>query len=287
MEECGCVSSAISHTAKVLVESSFMTNTILNIQFLRAVAALLVVFYHLQPMVNANYATKWNSHFGAIGVDIFFVISGFIMFYTNRNMERGPTTFIADRLLRIVPLYWLATLVIVTLFLIGFRPNGLHYLTMPTLIKSMIFVPSEFPDGRHDLVLSLGWTLMYELYFYAVFASTFFARSIEKSFFTVTIFFVLGTLANAIFAPFPYLIGYYLNTITLEFVFGALAAIAYIHWRPRNSNWEILLGAGLVILGVSSSILNSELVNAADQSGELRFLFLGVPAFLIVAGALV
>src|SRR5215471_1422417 len=103
-----------------------MTDVVFNVQFLRAVAAMLVVVHHLQAMVNANYGTEWSSRFGTFGVDVFFVISGFIMFYTNRTMRRGAREFISNRLLRIVPLYWLATFAMVALFLIGFRPNGLH-----------------------------------------------------------------------------------------------------------------------------------------------------------------
>ena len=211
---------------------------------------MLVVAHHLQAMVNTNYETNWMGRFGTFGVDIFFVISGFIMFYTNRTMRRGAGEFISNRLLRIIPLYWLATLVMVVLFLIGFRPDGLHQVDLPRFIESLVFVPSEFPDGRTDLILTLGWTLMYELYFYVVFAATFFVRSLEKSLAIMTLFFIGGIGLAITFGPFNYLVDYYLNPITLEFVFGAILAVLYVRWPPKlrmaayglgATRWEALL----------------------------------------------
>jgi exopolysaccharide production protein ExoZ len=262
-----------------------MTGTVFNIQILRAVAASLVVIYHLLPMVDDNYGTGWGNQIGIFGVDIFFVISGFVMFYTNRNMDRSPMVFMAERILRIVPLYWLATFVIVGFFIIGFHPNGLHELTLPMLIKSMIFVPSELADGRHSLVLLLGWTLMFELYFYVIFASTFWMRSLEKSLIAVTVVFLLGFGASCLIDPLPYLLQFYFSPITLEFSLGALAAIAYIRWQPKGSNSNALWAAGMVVAGVVAAMIISAFVDIPVIGGK-RFLSFGFPALLVVAGAL-
>jgi exopolysaccharide production protein ExoZ len=263
-----------------------MRGTVFNIQVLRAVAALLVVVYHMQPMINASYGTRWNSQIGAFGVDIFFVISGFVMFYTNREMQRSSTAFFADRILRIVPLYWVATFVIVAFWLAGFHPNGLQVLSASILAKSLIFVPSEFPDGRTDLVLSLGWTLMFELYFYMAFAATFWMRSIEKSFFTVASFFSLGIALSILVARLPHLLQFYFSTITLEFLFGALCAIAYVRWQSTSLRYEVIAGAGLILLGVILAGVSSVSIEYPDIGG-FRFLYFGLPALLIVGGALV
>ena len=245
---------------------------------------MLVVVYHLQAMVNANYDTDWMSRFGAFGVDIFFVISGFIMFYTNRTMGRGAGEFLSSRLLRIVPLYWVATVAVVVLFLIGFRPNGLHHVDLPRFIKSLLFVPSEFPDGRRSLILTLGWTLMYELYFYAIFAATFFVRSLEKSLAIVTLVFIGGIGLAITFGPFHYLVEYYLNPITLEFVFGAILALLYIRWPSKSSGWDTLLAAMLIAGGFGLAEIANKFVDPTVSN--IRFLYFGVPAFLIVAGCL-
>ena len=104
------------------------------------------------------------------GVDIFFIISGFVMFYANRTQPNSIKRFLAARVLRIMPLYWFATLLIVGLFAIGLRPNGVHYLDAEIVAKSLFLIKSTFPDGRYDLVLNLGWTLIFEMFFYVVFA---------------------------------------------------------------------------------------------------------------------
>jgi exopolysaccharide production protein ExoZ len=122
--------------------------------------------------------------------------------------------------------YWLATFVEVAIWFAGFHPNRLHIVTAPILAKSLVFVPSEFPGGRTDLVLSLGWTLMFELYFYAAFAATFWMRSIKKSFIAIAIFFMVGVGLSTLVAQLPYLLHYYFSTITFEFLFGAFCAIA-------------------------------------------------------------
>jgi exopolysaccharide production protein ExoZ len=264
--------------------ASAMNDVVFNVQCLRAVAAMLVVAHHLQAMVNANYDTNWMGRFGTFGVDIFFVISGFIMFYTNRTMRRGAGEFISNRLLRIIPLYWLATLVTVVLFLIGFHPNGLHQVDLPRFIESLVFVPGEFPDGRTDLILTLGWTLMYELYFYAVFAATFFVRSLEKSLAIVTLFFIGGTGLAITFGPFNYLVDYYLNPITLEFVFGAILAILYVRWPSKSSGWGALLAATLIAGGFGLAEIANKF--ADPTVSNIRFVYFGVPASLIVAGCL-
>ncbi|GLK72550.1 acyltransferase [Ancylobacter dichloromethanicus] len=139
----------------------------LNVQVLRAVAAASVAFYHLQAML-AGIHDLFDMHFPAIGVDVFFVISGFVMFISNRNMDKSALTFIVLRLFRIVPLYWIATLVIVAFYFVGFRPNGLMIFDFEILLKSLFFIQSEFENGRYDLILSLGWTLIFELFFYVV-----------------------------------------------------------------------------------------------------------------------
>jgi exopolysaccharide production protein ExoZ len=137
-------------------------STILNLQVLRGLAAMGVVFYH----TGFELAGNWHTEFS--GVAIFFVLSGFIMSYISQN---GEQDFLSKRLIRIVPLYWIAT---ATVMIISYRfrifqPAILMSGDPPLIIdilRSMFFVPwSKFP------VLGVGWTLNFELYFYLVFAA--------------------------------------------------------------------------------------------------------------------
>ncbi len=120
---------------------------LLSIQYLRALAALAVVLSHTTPLVTLGQA----------GVDVFFVVSGFIM-WTSTNRPTPPALFLWHRLIRIAPLYWVATLLMA------------HHQGAPieAVAKSVMFIP-YFGEGGHIWpVLVAGWTLTYEMLFYVL-----------------------------------------------------------------------------------------------------------------------
>ena len=260
---------------------------IANLQGLRGIAALLVVLYHAQPVLNRTYGLALDSHVGVVGVDIFFVLSGFVMVISNPHPDPATTgRFLAQRFFRIVPLYWLATAAIIACFVIGFRPVGLHYLDPWIVLQSALFIPSQFPHGRHDLILTVGWTLMFELFFYAALALTFPLRSIGKSVGLLTLLFAALAVAGRVAPPLPYLLNFFTAPIMLEFLYGAMLALAYARWSDAAPRW--LAPAGLILMAAGFAI-----VIALDATGvpvpnkhDARFLLLGLPAALVVAGAL-
>ena len=133
------------------------SRSIQSVQALRALAALLVVFEHVDM-----------AKVGAFGVDIFFVISGFVIAYVSRTDT--PARFMLKRLFRIIPLYWSATVLV---FLVAcLAPWALKSTTndLGDLIKSLLFIPYMKDSGAVQPVLFLGWTLNYEMFFYAIFA---------------------------------------------------------------------------------------------------------------------
>jgi len=123
---------------------------------LRAFAALVVVFFH------AGWKPFGNG-FGGFGVDIFFVISGYIM---TRICESSPQFFFRRRLIRVGPPYWLLTILLY--FVVKFFP-GLVDLTRAEpifLLKSLLFIPLFKAPGDIQPILFLGWTLNFEMFFY-------------------------------------------------------------------------------------------------------------------------
>ena len=154
-----------------------------GIQALRAIAALLVVFGHAAheaeaiaarvgvPAIDPSFL-YWGS-----GVDIFFVISGFIMVHTSAELFGRPGAwriFLGRRIARIVPLYWLLT----SLLLIGslFVPQLLN---VPIgdwqhILASYLFIPSLRGGSEIRPVMALGWTLNFEMFFYLLFAGAMF-----------------------------------------------------------------------------------------------------------------
>src|SRR5215467_2504234 len=155
--------------------------TIPAIQFLRALAAAAVVAFHVRFDFVNNVSPPGflpaAFNLGAAGVDLFFVISGFVMVYSSESLfgrPNAPATFLLRRIVRIVPLYWLMTSVMLAYVLArGFGPSD----ASPQLaLASYFFIPYRRPSGAMDPLYGIGWTLNYEMFFYVVFAVAMAAR---------------------------------------------------------------------------------------------------------------
>jgi exopolysaccharide production protein ExoZ len=147
------------------------TNKLNSLQILRALAALLVLLFHGQGVVkqvfHGNYFNQYFS-MGKCGVDIFFVLSGFIIFYTNHKLIGKPSSFlgfIKKRLIRIYPIYWIVTLAILPAYLFVPSFGQGDELQTNVIIPSFLLVP-----GYRAPILVAGWTLIHELLFYLLFS---------------------------------------------------------------------------------------------------------------------
>jgi len=135
-----------------------------EIDGLRAIAVLAVLIYHAQ----FNFSGQLFFNGGFIGVDIFFVISGFVMVISPRFLvtsEDGWKIFLKKRILRIVPLYWAATTfkLVVILFISSLVLHA--KLDWLVIFKSYFFLPSHNLDGEIKPFLGVGWTLVFEMFF--------------------------------------------------------------------------------------------------------------------------
>jgi exopolysaccharide production protein ExoZ len=143
-----------------------------GLQALRAVAALAVVVFHAGRYV-AGQLPEAAWAWGEFGVDIFFVLSGFVMAWATRPGMRAAS-FLARRIARIAPMYWLATLAMALAMYL--MPNLFHAAVLDPvhLAKSLAFVPHFNPGAANEVwpLFVPGWTLNYEMYFYLVFASS-------------------------------------------------------------------------------------------------------------------
>src|ERR1041385_2180302 len=112
---------------------------------------------------------------GAPGLDLFFVISGFVMVYSSERLfgrADAPRIFMLRRIARIVPLYWAMTLVVLAYFLLAHGRDMLFALYPPgNILASFLFYPYPRGDGALVPLHALGWTLNYEMFFYVVFAA--------------------------------------------------------------------------------------------------------------------
>lgn len=240
---------------------------ITNIQLLRGVAALMVVFFHLVVKLQPFGYDGSQVSFLQGGVDIFFVISGFIMVHISRERERSGKQFLADRTIRIVPLYWLLTLVACCAGAAETRPIG-------DLLRSLAFIPNGSPPLFNPLVDG-GWTLNLEMYFYGIFAVGLAVAREEKQRFAVVVGTLFAVAAASRWMPGRYW-PFFGNEIVFEFVVGMALARAIDRLRSIGvvTAWCMVIAGGLLIA-----------LEPLEQFGS-RLLSDGLPAGLIVAAAI-
>ncbi|MBT9369018.1 acyltransferase [Rhizobium sp. CSW-27] len=213
--------------------------TLYGIQYLRAIAALAVVLFHAAERSGEHFAI------GAAGVDVFFVVSGFIMMVISHNRPLTPAGFLRDRLLRIVPSYWIVTSVMVAGAAAGLFPNLL--LDLPHLLGSYLFMPVPSPNGGALWpVLVQGWTLNYEIFFYLAFAATLLLPENRRLAALAALFGLLvatGFLIEAAGGP----LSFYTQPILLEFLAGTIIGRLWIAGTvPRTETGLMLIAIAVL-----------------------------------------
>ena len=223
------------------------------IQALRAMAALMVVVHHSTLLLHdRNGLAVGNWVNGGAGVDIFFVISGFVMTISSaplRASRHAARIFLARRLERIVPMYWLATAVKLAL-LLAVPSLALNALGTPWhVIASFLFLPSRNPEGHFDPVLVVGWTLNFEMAFYVLFACALALRApllkfVAPILIAIALLPLAGPRLSALGAA-----GFYTNSIVTEFLLGILLALNLKHIQklPHVVAWPLALAAFYVL----------------------------------------
>ena len=224
---------------------------ILPIQYLRGIAAIMVVWYHSVEQV-PGVSGFFSSGFGSSGVDLFFVISGFIMVATTMGHTPGPLEFIRRRIIRVVPLYWLLTLAMVALAMC--MPGLFRTLIVApvTLVESLLFIPhfsNSFPNMVWPLLVP-GWTLNFEMFFYAVFAASLVLPMRLRLPALAVVFGILVGIGLTL-GPFDSAAArVYFSPLLIEFVAGAAIATWSRRggWMPGPWVSAVLLISGFVLL---------------------------------------
>lgn len=248
-----------------------------NIQVLRAIAAYLVVFVHLGNLLAPFGVTEADLGVGAAGVDLFFVISGFIMVVTTNARAVTPLDFIANRIARVVPLYWLLTLFVFVLALVAPGMFGRTEPTLANLSKSLGFIPYVRGDGTVRPLLFLGWSLNVEMFFYVLFAiSLWLPRATIRVAAVVSVLVVL-VVAGAMLRPQSSALAFYMRPYLLEF--GAGMVLGLLYPRIEAGRAGMPLAALAMVIGFAGLLLLPRLHDGGTLSA-------GAFATLVVTGAL-
>jgi exopolysaccharide production protein ExoZ len=252
-----------------------------SLQVLRGLAACAVVYDHAVQRVDLVWHTHsavaaWLSWIGNSGVDLFFVLSGFLMAHLHREQfgTHASRRFLVRRIVRIAPLYWVlnAVAMLLLIALPGTFSNA-HEVSWSWTLGNFLFLPLPRPSGLMVHVITVGWTLDYEMYFYVLFAlAMLFRRGLA-----LLAAFLLASFTLGLVVKFhqPWLV-LLTNNLLLEFLAGIGIALLLPRLRvPAVIGWILLFG-GLALLSLSDRF----------DIGHRLWTF-GVPCALILAGCLI
>jgi exopolysaccharide production protein ExoZ len=248
--------------------------SLVHIQILRFFAATAVVIFHAIATGKIYLADPGDTALfmpfvlGRYGVDLFFVISGFIIYYSTERSNPTPLQFLRRRLERIIPVYWFLTLLAVTIaFLVPQMLRGTDWFDLHRLVTSLLFV--SFTDGKMPL-LYVGWSLEYEMFFYLLVGLFLFRK--KDTWDAILILFSALVIAGRIqtVAAFSGAYVFLLDPIILEFAFGILAA-------------QLFCGKKVALPGLIAVACACMAVLLTEPTH--RALIIGLPSTLLVFGA--
>ncbi len=221
---------------------------------------------------------------GAFGVDIFFVLSGFVICYISTI---DPSNFFLKRVFRVVPVYWVCTFGVALIALLA--PNLLHSTSFSwvALLKSLFFIPYRRPDRQIAPLLFLGWTLHMEMLFYAIFGIALrITRKYVKELAIAALFLLVlaGKIAR-VYHHSNIVLNFYSKFVILEFALGIACYMLWSRYGPaiRRTPWLLAVAAA----GASYAFFLLMDIHVLDSYGPgfryvPDFLLRGVPASLIL-----
>ena len=230
-----------------------MKNTIYSIQFLRGFAAALVLLTHVRLETGL-------SMYGGAGVDLFFVISGFVIYFVT---ESDKSNFLIKRVIRVVPLYWLATFCVAAVAIAAPSLLKNAEFSLQHLLLSLFFVPHWTTTQEFQPLLGLGWTLNFEMMFYLLFAIAMrisHRHRFEIASSLVVALMLLATLAVPEGAGFG--LEFYKSPLMLEFIIGMAIAKAFLAYRNQFSTSQPFL---MISLSMVSFLLMTAVLPFDDR----------------------
>ncbi len=249
---------------------------IIAIQAARGFAALLVVLYHSGRMLALPQYFGQNVFgdlfkFGHAGVDFFFTLSGFIIFYVHYTDIGTPTAFRRyawRRLTRIYPIYWFVTLIALTLALLSHDPEKL--VGFPYVLKSFLLLPQAT-----DPLVGPAWTLEHEMLFYLLFALAVASRRIGMIAFALWLVSILGKALGLFGDHLGFIAAFY----HLQFFAGIAVAYAAIYHPPSRPIAIAVAGiVGFLAVGILENL------NLIAWGGPLSASLFGAAAALTLLG---
>ncbi|ACB95227.1 acyltransferase family protein [Beijerinckia indica] len=237
--------------------SGFSGSRIARLQYLRAIAALSVMLYHASYYLNSmrgnsSFLAVFGGEFGGFGVSLFFAISGFLM-ASLADRDPPPTLFLAHRLIRIYPIYWITA--------------GICLWIRYILNEGAVLDPLALgliPGGPHFYVLQIEWTLPFELTYYVIVFFIILVHA-QRMLPALAAAWALAVSCGLVFAPylqkgqFPTLLFIPLAEQSLPFAAGLLVPLAIR--RGLVGAWTPIVAVGLLLMSDAAPPLRPWLLN--------------------------
>lgn len=218
-----------------------------SIQVFRAIAAILIVLFHLREIMGKYFQSPLYSEiwsFGKCGVQFFFVLSGFILLYTHEKeflQTKKISRYLLKRFIIIYPIYWIVTLALTPFWLLIPSFGEQYHKSISSLFSSLLLIPQE-----HAPHLGVAWALTHEMFFYLIFCLFF----ITNKFFLACLFYCLIILVNSFYPLADYWqVNFLLSINNLLFCFGLLIAAQRLRLRSIKGEYLFCMGCLGVIAG--------------------------------------
>ncbi|MEA5468574.1 acyltransferase [Spirulina sp. 06S082] len=266
------------------------------IQLFRGLAAIAVVLYHVDlcsyEQLNKSFFFD-IFEFGLSGVDYFFVLSGFVIIYTQHRSFLQQSfkkfkLFLLKRLIRIIPIYWFINLCILLVLVVFPMLEAPNPITLGFTIRSFLLIPQNLPP-----INNVAWTLTLILFFYFVFSLNYILP--RRFYFAIVAMIIFASATQFISAFFISPTEYprwklIFNSLNLEFVFGCIAAYIVLNYSLKYRKIIFFLGLiSFLFFGFAQAYNLIDEVNIIKIWGiDLmidRTIFLGIPCLFLVMGA--
>jgi len=258
-----------------------------SIQILRAVAVIMVLLFHNISTERKYTSFEWLNFLepiGLYGVDLFFVLSGFIITHIslkklgdNSNKYKTIKEFFIHRALRIYPVYWLFTLIVLAIYLAKPELVNSSAKNAPDILGSFLLTAP-----KDSLLLAVGWTLSFELYFYLVFGLVYALGKKSLPF----LWFAWAFFVSFFNLLFPesiinhHLLHIATSPLVFEFICGSMVGY-WAHSNPKNHKISLPSLAISIIYIIIIQKYNAELPE--DWS---RSLLMAIPCALLVLASI-
>lgn len=234
-----------------------------SIQLLRLIAAISIIVYHSNIMGEVGY----------FGVEILFVVSGFVIM---KSTELKKKYFLRRRLIRIIPLYWISTIFLYIILLYKPELSLMSIATEESLFRSLFFLPQNLTGVSTVPLISVGWTINYEIYFYFIFGIAMTISHKYRGLITSCMILLLCNVAGGLGFP---LVENIFNPILIECVWGIALYYLYSILISKRSNKNQAADCIAIVMEILLFIYlwfdNWNISNNLHRSFRL-----GIPAFI-------